>query len=199
MTASYQVGPGTWVRLRYSAFDSDGERVEEGSHELGYVHGYGVLLPRLEQAAEGRRLGERCRITLSAEEAFGSRREEAVLECDPQEFPPDIQAGDRLEATTDDDAVLVLRVLEVRPDVVVVDTNHPLAGQSVSFELEFLEVRPAEPAELARAKAQLEADVPAEGPLIPLQSLLRDPSRRYEREQSAETGQDARSSGDDET
>lgn len=174
----FQVGPGTWVRLRYSAFDEEGVAVEDGAQETSYVHGYGVLLPRIEQAVEGRVAGECCRIKLAAEQAFGRRREDAVLECDPTELPQDLLPGDRVEAETEAGALVVLRVLEVRPDAVVVDTNHPLAGQSVSFELEVLEARPAGPEELAIAESRLDAERAAERPLIPVRSLLRDPSRR---------------------
>lgn len=177
----FQVGPGTWVRLRYAAFDADGVRVEEQAQEVGYVHGYGVLLPRLEQAVQGRMVGDRCQVRLGPDQAFGRRLEQAVLECDPTELPSDLVAGDRIEAETADGSIVVFRVLEVRPDAVVVDTNHPLAGQSVIFELEVAEARPASPEELERAEARLLADGTPREPLIPAQSLLRAPSRRYER------------------
>jgi FKBP-type peptidyl-prolyl cis-trans isomerase SlyD len=172
--------------------------VEEDSHEVPYVHGYGVLLPALEDALEGKRAGEHCRITLPADEAFGPRREEAVLECDPEEFPRDVAVGDHLEAETEAGGLIVLRVLEVRPDAVVVDTNHPLAGQRVSFEVDVLEVRPATAAELARAEAQFAAAGTGGEPLIPLGSLLRGPSRRYEREPSGATEPEAGPAATDE-
>lgn len=181
---AFQIGPGTWVRLRYSAFDEDGESVEDEPQEIGYVHGYGALLPRIEAALEGKRANDTCRIVLPSEEAFGPRRDDAVLECDPEEFDG-VRAGDRLEAETSDGGIVVLRVLEVRPDAVVVDTNHPLAGQRATFELQVLEVRPATAQELSEAEARATmAETGPEAALIPLQRLLRGPSRRYERERS---------------
>lgn len=196
---AFQVGPGTRVRLRYAAFDEDGEAVEETAQELEYVHGFGVLLERLEAAVEGLRANEDCAVTIPAAEAFGPRRDEAVLECDPSEFDPDVQAGDRFEAETADGGLVILRVLEVRPDAVIVDTNHPLAGQRVRFQLEVLDVRPATDAELKEAerKAALPSEA-AQGPLIPLQSLLRGRSRRYETGRSTEAGPEADPPGDDE-
>jgi FKBP-type peptidyl-prolyl cis-trans isomerase SlyD len=177
---AFQIGPAMWVRLRYSARDADGEAVEDLEPELAYVHGYGALLPRLEMALDGHHATERVMVTLPPEEAFGRRREEAVLELDRGEFPDDVAAGDRFEVEADDGAVLVLRVLEVGAEAIVVDANHPLAGQPVTFNLEVLEVRPASAEELASAERALEAADPAQGPLIPAASLLRGGSRRYE-------------------
>jgi FKBP-type peptidyl-prolyl cis-trans isomerase SlyD len=178
--AAFQIGPGMWVRLRYGARDADGEAVEDLEPELGYVHGYGALLPRLESALDGHRVGELVRVTLPPREAFGERREEAVLELARDEFPEEVAAGDRFEVESEEGALLVLRVLEVAPDAVVVDANHPLAGQAVTFQLEVLEVRPATDEESSRAEDALDDDEPAEGPLLSPASLLRGGSRRYE-------------------
>lgn len=178
--AAFQIGPGMWVRLRYGARDADGETVEDLEPELSYVHGYGALLPQLESALEGHRAGELVRVTLRPEEAFGRRREEAVIELSREEFPDEVAAGDRFEVESAEGALLVLRVLEVTAEAVVVDANHPLAGQAVTFQLELLEVRPASDEELTRAEASLEQADPADGPLISAASLLRGGSQRYE-------------------
>jgi FKBP-type peptidyl-prolyl cis-trans isomerase SlyD len=187
-STGFQVGPGMWVRVRYAARDADGELVEDFEPELGYVHGYGALLESLEAALDGHRSGERLVATLPPEEAFGKRNEKAVIEVAREEFPEDVQAGDRFDVESDDGKVLVLRILDVHPDAVIADTNHPLAGQAVTFHLELLEVRPATAEELARAEAALEDPGPANGPLIPAARLLRGGSKRYE--------QDPRESGE---
>jgi FKBP-type peptidyl-prolyl cis-trans isomerase SlyD len=176
----FQIGPGMWVRLRYAVFDEDGEAVEDLEPELDYVHAHGVLLPRLERALEGQRPGARISVKLPPGDAFGRRREEAVLELARDEFPEDVAPGDRFDVEADDGALLVLRVLEVTPEGVVADANHPLAGQTVTFQLLVLEVRPATAAELRRAEAALNGSDPADGPLLPVASLLRGGSRRYE-------------------
>ncbi|MFZ5892200.1 MAG: FKBP-type peptidyl-prolyl cis-trans isomerase [Myxococcota bacterium] len=181
----FQVGPGMWVHLAYQAFDEDGEPVEHTRQELEYVHGFGELLPELEGALDGRGVGARRTVHLSAQKAFGPRRPDRVLEFDKGEFPPDVAPGDRFDAEGQDGHVMVLRVLEVQDDAVVVDMNHPLAGQSVRFELEVLGVRPAtaEEIELAEAAAQAGGPMPepGDGELISAERLLRGPSRRYEK------------------
>ncbi|MGC4092428.1 MAG: peptidylprolyl isomerase [Polyangiaceae bacterium] len=176
----FQVGPGMWVRLKYQGFDEDGEPVEHGGHEIEYVHGYGALHPALEEALDGQFQGAQRLVSLAARDAFGPRRPERIVEFDKGEFPPEVAAGDHFEAEGEDGHVLVLRVLEVLEDAVVVDMNHPLAGQNVRFELEVLTVRPASPEELELAEAAMQAQGPADTGLISAERLLRGPSRGYE-------------------
>ncbi len=175
----FQVGPAMWVKVRYQVFDEDGEAAEENPAELEYVHGMGALLPALESALEGQPAGSRRSVSLGPNQAFGPRKKSALVEFAREDFPPDVSAGDRFDADTEDGGVVLLRVLEVQPDVVLVDMNHPLAGQRVRFELEVMTVRPATEEELSRAERQMTvSSVP--GPVIPLERLLRAPTRRYE-------------------
>jgi FKBP-type peptidyl-prolyl cis-trans isomerase SlyD len=169
-----------WVRLKYQAFDEDGEPVEHTQQEVEYVHGFGSLLPELESALEGQSAGARRTVSLTPRQAFGPRRAERVVEFDKAEFPAEVAAGDRFEAEGDDGNVVVLRILEVQEDAVVVDLNHPLAGQTVRFELEVLGVRPASPEEMELAEAAAQAPGPDDGALISAERLLRGPSRGYE-------------------
>lgn len=182
---TFQVGPAMWVRLKYRAFDEEDEPVEQLDQELEYVHGYGTLLPELERALDGQSPGARRTVRLPAKRAFGPRRNDRVVEFDRGEFPADVGAGDRFDAEGEDGQVLVLRVLEVGGDSVVVDLNHPLAGQDVRFELEVLGVRPATAEELSLAEGALQADGPVDGSLISAERLLRGPSRGYEMGPSA--------------
>lgn len=151
MSQDYQVGPGTVVRLSYAVFDAEGERVETSDQTLEAVVGFGRLLPAIERAIEGLTTGASRSITLPPQQAFGRRDKHLILEVDRDEFPPEVSAGDRFEAEHESGGTLVLKVLEVLPDAVVVDTNHPLADQEVRFDLRILEVRPATEAELEAA------------------------------------------------
>jgi FKBP-type peptidyl-prolyl cis-trans isomerase SlyD len=87
------------------------------------------------------------------------------------DFPPDVAPGDRFDAEQDDGTPLVLQVLEVTETGVVLDLNHPLAGQRVRFEVEVLEARPASNEELALAEAVLLED-PEEAPGRPTSALI---------------------------
>jgi FKBP-type peptidyl-prolyl cis-trans isomerase SlyD len=94
-----------------------------------------------------------------------------------EEFPPDVSPGDRYELEREDGSEVVARILAVADDVVVVDLNHPLAGQRVRFEVEVLEARAATPEELQIAESQLlgeeEGALDASEGLIPVAGLLR--------------------------
>ena len=93
-------------------------------------------------------------------------------------FTPDVAAGDCYEAEDEAGRPVLLQVLDVSDEAVLVDSNHPLAGQTLRFEVEALEVRPATDQELEAAEQRLVADQSQPEPLITPESLLRGPSRR---------------------
>lgn len=177
------MGPGMHVRLAYRVFDAEQELVDESdpAAPLAVIAGYGQLLPALERALDGRAAGDTCSVTLEPREAYGRRDPGALIEVDREDFPPDVAPGDRFEAEHADGGIVVLQVIDVLDDAVVIDTNHPLAGQRVRYELDVLGVRPATAEELDGAARRLaEApDRPAEG-LIPPERLLPGGGRRYE-------------------
>jgi FKBP-type peptidyl-prolyl cis-trans isomerase SlyD len=124
--------------------------------------------------------GAKKSVTLKPADAFGERDPSATLEVLRDEFPEDVAEGDVFDAEDDDapDGLVLLRVLEVRPDSLVLDRNHPLAGQKVRFDVEVVEVRPATEDEISAAEDALTADETPEETLIPAASLLRGPTRR---------------------
>jgi FKBP-type peptidyl-prolyl cis-trans isomerase SlyD len=134
--------------------------------------------------------GARCTVELSPRDAFGDRDPELFVEVERGEFPEAVAAGDRFDAEQKDGIPFVVQVLEVTEAGVLVDMNHPLAGQRVRFEVEVLEARPATAEEVVLAEARLEEDPgsdPEGGsgglrttgqPLIAPASLLRRGSRR---------------------
>jgi FKBP-type peptidyl-prolyl cis-trans isomerase SlyD len=176
-----RVAPNTFVRVRYAAYDADGECVGESDPDraLSFLVGRGDLLPALEQAILGLEPGSRITATLDPEAAFGTWSPERVVVVDRNELPADIELGDRIEAESPDGASVWLKVLEFREEEVVLDTNHPLAGQTIRFELLVETVRRATRSDLRRAKNRVfrEAGVTAEH-LIPPGRLLRHRSRR---------------------
>jgi len=155
------VGPDAFVTLSYVLFDQDGNVAGEASKEepLTYIHGYAQILPGLEHGIEGLAKGERRAIVIDAEDAFGEPDEKAVLEVDRADLPEGgrtLTVGDELIAEDDDDDQILMRVVELRKDTVLVDTNHPLAGQTVRFEVEVRDVRAATEEELAKAQDDLQ-------------------------------------------
>ncbi len=157
-----RVSPDTFVTISYVLFDQDGNVAGQADKDdpLTYVHGYAQIVPGLERGVTGLAKGERRDFVVDAEEAFGDPDEKAVLEIDRADLPDvgrPLQVGDELVAEDDEDDQIVMRVVEIRKDTVLVDTNHPLAGQTVRFEVEVCDVRSATDDEIAEAEAELEA------------------------------------------
>jgi FKBP-type peptidyl-prolyl cis-trans isomerase SlyD len=188
--SSFQVSPEMWVRLRVVIRDAEGEPVQDVPTETSFVFGYGALLPALEAGIEGMPEGATKSLVVKPEDAFGLRDPKAVLEVLRDEFPDDVAAGDVFDAEEEDGGpadpggMVLLRVLEVTPDSVILDRNHPLAGQKVRFDVEILEVRPAEDLEIVAAEEAVLAQEPEPTTLIPAASLLRGVTRRYEKDPS---------------
>lgn len=156
------IEPNTRVVLDYTLFDEDDDVVDASDGEDGepivYVHGYGMLVPGLERALAGMEVGESKEVVLPPEEAFGERDEELVLEVDRSELPRPaaVEVGDEIVAESPDGEEAIMRVIEVKPDAVVLDGNHPLAGETLRYSVRIRDVRPATQEEIERAAAELD-------------------------------------------
>ncbi len=174
----YQVGPETFVTLQCQVFDAEGELASE-PETLATVFGLGQLLPKVEKELEGHFEGETIEVVLRTEDAYGKRDPQAVLEVDRSEFPDAVAAGDRFEVENEQGGLLVVHVLEVLEQVVVLDTNHPLADQEVKFQVKIQEVRPASEDEMEAAVALMEEDsdyLKADTPNVSVNSLMNRPA-----------------------
>jgi len=159
MNFGMQVGPDTYVTLAYTIYDEDGDLLDrtDDDEPLSYLHGYGQIVPGLERGIEGMGKGDLRTVSVAAADAYGDYDPEAVFEVERSEFPrPDeIEVGDEFVAESDDGEGIALTVLEVKGDSCVVDTNHPLAGENLRFEVTVLDVRPATEGEILKAERAL--------------------------------------------
>ena len=146
-----QIGKDTVVTISYELFSRDGELIEETEEAVSYLHGgYAGIFPPVEEALEGHVTGYACRVDLEADDAFGEYEEELVRNEPRALFPPDVRAGMQFEGAAEDDEedTLVYTVREVTDEHVVVDGNHPLAGQPLIFACTVTGVRKASGEEL---------------------------------------------------
>jgi FKBP-type peptidyl-prolyl cis-trans isomerase SlyD len=161
------IGPDAFVTISYVLFDESGEPVDSATpaEPLTYVHGYAQIVPGLERGLAGCHAGDRRELTVAPDDAFGARDDEAVFEVEKADFPNhgDVAVGDEFVAQGPDGDAIAMRVVEVLPDAFLVDTNHPLAGQKVRFEVEVASVRPASEEEIAGAQADLEQELHGDG------------------------------------
>jgi FKBP-type peptidyl-prolyl cis-trans isomerase 2 len=146
-----KIEAGKIVVLRYELYSKDGELFESSEDEpIEFVQGEGDVLPGLESALEGRDEGAKLEIRLRAAEAFGEYNPEGLVSVPRSELPPDVELepDEWITVVVQDDEAgedeepgeMDMRIAEVGDDAVVLDANHPLAGQDVTFKVEVLSV-----------------------------------------------------------
>ncbi len=117
---------------------------------LEYLHGHDNILPGLERDLAGKTAGDEVSVTLTAADAYGLRNEALVQKVSRASFGgADIEPGSRFQ-TEGEAGPQIVTVLAIDGDDVTVDTNHPLAGHTLRYQVSILDVREATRAELAK-------------------------------------------------
>lgn len=139
------------VYITYTIWDQGGNLFEQHDLPVGYVHGArGPLLEKIEQALEGRQVGDRLEVTLTAQDAFGERRPGLTFTDDIANVPPQHRRlGSEVLFENDRGEQLVFRVIRIENGRLTIDANHPLAGQTIRFVVDIVAVRPATLDEIA--------------------------------------------------
>jgi len=149
-----QVAKNTVVTLDYSVTDLDGELVDAGQEPLVYLHGgYDDIFPMIEEAVQGKRIGESVVVKMQPDDAFGEYDADLVQLEERSQFPQELQLGMQFEGVPEDaddeEDVLIYRVTEIADDKVVLDGNHPLAGMALVFTCTVTDIRPATAEEIS--------------------------------------------------
>ena len=145
-----QVAKNTVVTLDYSVTDPDGDLVDAGQEPLVYLHGgYDDIFPLIEEAVQGKAIGQSVIVKMQPDDAFGEY-DAALVQVEPRsQFPQELQVGMQFEGVAegadddDEEDVLIYRVTEIADDQVVLDGNHPLAGMALVFTCTVTDIRPA--------------------------------------------------------
>lgn len=147
-----QVVKNTVVTLDYNVTDPDGAVVDEGRDALVYLHGgYDDIFPKIEEALQGKNVGESITVKLQPDEAFGDYDAELVQVEPRKDFPKELEVGMQFEGApqgSDEDDFIIYRVTDIADDKVVLDGNHPLAGMALVFTCTVTAVRPASEEEI---------------------------------------------------
>lgn len=144
------------VSINYTLRDDEGNTLDssEGRGPFSYLHGANNIVPGLENALEGKSAGERISVSIAPQDAYGEHDPSLVQAVPRDRFPPgmEIKAGSQFQAQTEA-GPRSIKVVDVQGDSVTVDANHPLAGMSLNFEVEIVDVREAAPEELRHGHA----------------------------------------------
>ncbi|MGA9853218.1 MAG: peptidylprolyl isomerase [Gammaproteobacteria bacterium] len=142
----------TVVSIDYTLTDKDGAVLDSsrGQTPLAYLHGSGNIIPGLEEALEGKSAGDSLKVTVPPEKGYG-QRDESIAQKVPRKLfdtEQEITPGMRFHAQGEHDHHTVT-VTAVDSEHVTVDANHPLAGKTLNFDVNVVEVRTATGEELS--------------------------------------------------
>jgi FKBP-type peptidyl-prolyl cis-trans isomerase SlyD len=144
----------TVVKMHYTGTLEDGSKFDssEGREPLEFIYGNGMIIPGLEEGLAGLEVGAKKVIgQIAPEKAYGPRMDEAMQEMPKEQLPEEIRSqvavGMQLMAQGPQGPIPVT-VADVKEETVVMDFNHPLAGKSLTFDVEIVEVREATKEEL---------------------------------------------------
>jgi FKBP-type peptidyl-prolyl cis-trans isomerase SlyD len=147
-----QIVDGAAVSFHYTLKNDAGEVLDSssGGEPMTYLHGSGNIVPGLERELTGKVQGTHLEVRVEPVDAYGLRDRE-LEEVPRQAFPPglEIKKGMMFQAETPEGHVVPLWVADVKGDTVFVDPNHPLAGVTLHFTVDIVEVRAATGEELA--------------------------------------------------
>ncbi len=133
------------IKVHYTGKLNDG-RVFDSSIDrepLEFTLGQGQLIPGFENGVIDMAVNEKKTVNIPFAEAYGERREDMMQEVPKNQLPPEIkpEVGMGLVSQTPEGQEMRLTVAEVKEETIIVDANHPLAGEDLTFEIEVLEIK----------------------------------------------------------
>lgn len=152
------VADGLVVSLAYVLRLDDGEEIDSAENDdpLVYLHGAQNIIPGLEQALTGLKVGDARKVSVNPEDAYGDVDPEAYELVPYDAFPGDIDLEEGMELHMIDNETgrqMEAYISELRDDGALLDLNHPLAGETLHFEVEIVGLRRATTDEIAHGHA----------------------------------------------
>ena len=133
---------GNTVKVHYTGTFENGEVFDssvERNEPISFTVGSKQVIPGFENALMGMTIGESKKVTLVPEQAYGTVINEMIQEVDKTLVPPTVKVGEVLTSQTEQGQFNVV-VREVNENTVLLDGNHPMAGKTLVFELEVVEI-----------------------------------------------------------
>jgi FKBP-type peptidyl-prolyl cis-trans isomerase 2 len=139
-----QAKTGDTVKVQYTGKFADGTVFDTsvGGEPLEFTLGQGKVIAGFEQAVIDMRVGESKTVAIPADQAYGQRNDDLIIEVGRDRLSPDIvpEVGMQLNTIQSDGSVLTVTIIEVSETTVKIDANHPLAGQDLTFDIELMEI-----------------------------------------------------------
>lgn len=148
---------GKVVEISYQLKNQAGEMIDQSTpgDPLLYLHGRGQIISGLENALVGLKVGDQKHIEVTPENGYGPVLEDLKVSVQRSQFPKEmkIEKGARVQSSSPDGHSLVFTVTDIQGDTIFLDGNHPMAGQTLFFDIEVLKIRDATPEELTHGHA----------------------------------------------
>jgi FKBP-type peptidyl-prolyl cis-trans isomerase 2 len=139
-----QVKSGDTVKVHYHGRLTDGTTFDssEGRDPLEFQVGSGQVIKGFDDGVSGMEVGEKKTIQIPVEDAYGEKNEDMVVQFPRANFPPDLnpEVGMQLTMTNNEGHAIPVVIIDVKEDMVILDANHPLAGQDLIFDLELVSI-----------------------------------------------------------
>ena len=146
------------IHYKLNEDNQEGELIEEtyNAEPLTFIFGIGMMLPSFEEHLENKLAGDKFSFTLQPEDAYGEYEDEALIEFPISNFADDdgnvdrsgLVAGAPLNMHDQEGRTFTGVILETKPETILIDFNHPMAGHILHFQGDILEVREATATEL---------------------------------------------------
>ncbi len=135
----------------------NGEEVDssEASGPLEFLQGSHNIITGLENQIYGMKIGDTRQVVVLPEDGYGEVDPQAMIDVPRSEFPPEmpLEVGVELDIRDEDGEIFPATIVEVTPSTVKLDFNHPLAGETLHFDIEIVDLRVPTPEELAHGHA----------------------------------------------
>jgi len=142
--ATMTITAGKNVSIEYSLSLENKEVIDSnvGGEPLSYVQGSNQIIPGLENALEGMKVGESKKVSVGPEEGYGPVIPEAIVEVGKEQLPLEaFQVDAQVQAQSPDGDVLYGQVTKIEDDTATIDFNHPLAGKTLFFDVKVLDIQ----------------------------------------------------------
>lgn len=140
-----KVKNGDSVKVHYIGTLNDGNEFDNSykrGSTLDFQVGGGQMIKGFDEALVEMEVGQKKTININVEDAYGPRKEEAIMAVAKDNFPPDFKAreGEMVQGRTENGQPVNALIIEVQESDVILDMNHPLAGEELNFEIELVEI-----------------------------------------------------------
>ena len=140
------------VEMHYTLKNDAGEVVDssKGQDPMPFIQGRGNIIPGLEKALEGMIAGDTCDVSVKPEDGYGVHHAEGIQEIPKEALQgiENIEIGMELQSQDEQGNPFIVRIEEIKDDVIIINANHPLAGQTLHFNVSIESVREATADEL---------------------------------------------------